>query len=92
MGFGRIIGGAIRLGSKIAGKISKGGKVFGQIANNSSKFGALLNNAKNFGTIANQISGGKLAQTKFGQKIEQAVDKADEVNKIVGGVADTYKR
>ena len=92
MGIGRIIGGAVRLGSKIAGKISKGGKVFGQIANNSSKFGALLNDAKNFGTIANQLSGGKLANSKFGQKIEEAVSKVDEVNKVVGGVAEAYKR
>lgn len=79
------LGGLFRTGMKLATKYApKIGKAFGQINSGGKKFGTVLQEGRKFGTAINNLSGGKVGNSKFGKDISGLVDKADTItNRVV---------
>jgi hypothetical protein len=87
MGLGSLfglVGKAVGAGIKVAPKISK---ALGSINNASKAFGQISQSGRAFGSLANNVSGGRLANSKFGQTIEKLVDKADVANSKIASVS-----
>lgn len=87
MGLGSLfslVGKGIQAGIKAAPKINK---ALGSINNASKTFGQISQAGRSFGSSVNNISGGRLANSKFGRTIENLVDKADIANSKIASVS-----
>jgi hypothetical protein len=71
MNFGR----AISTFNRVAPKISRG---IGQVSDISRNIGQVVRTGRNIGSIANQMSGGRLAQSPIGQKIQDVANKIEK--------------
>lgn len=80
MGFGRLLGMAIKAAPKI-------GKAFGQISDGAKKFGTIIDGGRKFGSLINATTGGKLGATSFGKDIAKLTDKAEAITSKVGSSA-----
>ena len=70
MNFGRAIG----LFNRFSPKISKG---IGQVANIARNIGGVVKNVRNIGSTVNDISGGRIGSTPFGQKMQEITNKIE---------------
>ena len=68
--FGRAIG----LFNRVTPKISKG---IGQVAHIARNVGQAVQNVRNIGSTVNAMSGGRLASSPFGQKIQEITNKVE---------------
>ena len=80
MGFGRLLGMAIKAAPKI-------GKAFGQISDGAKKFGTIIEGGRKFGSLINSTTGGKLGASAFGKDIAALTDKAEAITAKVGSTA-----
>jgi hypothetical protein len=70
MNFGRAVG----LFNKFTPKITKG---IGQVANIARNVGQAVKNVRNIGSTVNEISGGRIGNSRFGQKMQEITDKVE---------------
>ena len=70
MNFGRAIG----LFNRFSPKISKG---IGQVANIARNIGGVVKNVRNIGSTVNDISGGRIGSSPFGQKMQEITNKVE---------------
>ena len=70
MNFGRAIG----LFNRFSPKISKG---IGQVANIARNIGGVVKNVRNIGSTVNDISGGRIGSSPFGQKMQEITNKIE---------------
>ena len=70
MNFGRAIG----LFNRFSPKISKG---IGQVANIARNIGGVVKNVRNIGSTVNDISGGRMGSSPFGQKMQEITNKVE---------------
>jgi len=60
-------------------------KAIGQISNISRNIGSIVQSGRNIGSIANQLSGGRLSQLPYADKIQQAANKVEQGANFVSG-------
>ena len=70
MNFGRAIG----LFNRFSPKLSKG---IGQVANIARNIGGVVKNVRNIGSTVNDISGGRIGSSPFGQKMQEITNKIE---------------
>ena len=63
------LGRAVGLFNKFTPKITKG---IGQVANIARNVGQAVKNVRNIGSTVNEISGGRIGNSRFGQKMQDA--------------------
>ena len=68
------LGRAVGLFNKFSPKISKG---IGQVANIARNVGQAVKNVRNIGSTVNEISGGRIGNSRFGQKMQEITDKVE---------------
>ena len=68
--FGRAVG----LFNRFSPKISKG---IGQVANIARNIGQTVQNVRNIGWTVNEMSGGRIGSTPFGQKMQEITNKVE---------------
>jgi hypothetical protein len=84
MGWGSMLGKAVGFAVKHGPKV---GKALGQISEGGKKFGTILDGGRKFGSLINDVSGGKIASSKFGQNVSKLADKADAITGKVSSIA-----
>lgn len=84
MGWGSLLGKGIGLAIKHGPKAVK---AFGQINDGAKKFGTIIDGGRKFGSLVNQVSGGKIGNSKFGRDISKLTDKAEQITNTVGSMA-----
>jgi hypothetical protein len=93
MNFGRAIGVFIR----VTPKISKG---IGQVANIARNVGQAIGNVLNIGSTVNAMSGGRIGNSQFGQKMQEITNKeesganfiANNEDKAQGFIGDVSRK
>ena len=65
---------ALSMFNRVAPKIARG---IGQVAEVGRNIGQVVKHSRNIGSIANQISGGRLSQSPFAQKIQDVTNKIE---------------
>ena len=91
--FGRAIG----LFNRVTPKISKG---IGQVANIARNVGQAIGNVRNIGSTVNAMSGGRIGNSRFGQKMQEITDKvesganfiANNEDKVQGFIGDVSRK
>ena len=68
------LGRAVGLFNRYSPKISKG---IGQVANIARNVGQVVKNVRNIGSTVNDISGGRIGSTPFGQKMQEITNKVE---------------
>ena len=68
--------------NRLAPKITRG---IGQVSNIARNVGQGLQHVRNIGSIANQMSGGRIANSPFGQK---AMEITNKINNVADNVAN----
>ena len=68
--------------NRLAPKITRG---IGQVSNIARNVGQGLQHVRNIGSIANQMSGGRLSNSPFGQK---AMEITNKINNVADNVAN----
>ena len=68
------LGRAVGLFNKYTPKITKG---IGQVANIARNVGQAVKNVRNIGSTVNDISGGRIGSSPFGQKMQEITNKVE---------------
>lgn len=81
----------MRIGSLVKG-LGKLGKTFGQVSSGAKKFGQIIDAGRKFGSVVNNLSDGKIADSKFGRDINKLTDKAELLTGKIASGADKGQR
>ena len=76
---------ALSMFNRVAPKIARG---IGQVAEVGRNIGQVVKHSRNIGSIANQISGGRLSQSPFAQKIHDVTNKIENGANFLSGNED----
>jgi phage-related minor tail protein len=79
------LGRAVGLFNRYSPKISKG---IGQVANIARNVGQVVKNVRNIGSTVNDISGGRIGSSPFGQKMQEITNKVESGANFVANNED----